>query len=191
MNGDVLGEQVDLSEFLFGSERSALLAIRPLLMELQNRRCFYCPSTIAEGGGEVDHFVPWSRYPADLAHNLVLADRKCNGQKRDRIPAVTHLAEWSKRNDLFGKQVTAAMPSRLPCDSNASTRIAYWAYEQTETFGGLSWFCPDELAPIPAKPSASYRFRHSSAVNSDVDSLRAMARFAIPSVAARTIPTRN
>jgi hypothetical protein len=139
MNGEVLGEQIDLSEFLFGSERNALMTIRPLLTDLQKSLCFHCSCNICSAGGEVDHFIPWSRYPADLAHNLVLADRKCNGQKGDRIPAVTHLAAWRKRNDLFGNQITAAMASCVPCDPNASRRIAYWAYEQTEAIGGLSW----------------------------------------------------
>jgi len=32
--------------------------------------------------GEIDHFAPWSRYPRDLAHNLVLAHKVCNRQKK-------------------------------------------------------------------------------------------------------------
>jgi HNH endonuclease len=95
---------------------------------------FYCSSKIPLGG-EVDHFIPWAQYPADLGYNLVLADRKCNGQKRHRIPAVTHLERWRDRNQVFGQQITAAVGLRIPCDLPASTRIAYWAYGQAEAVG--------------------------------------------------------
>jgi hypothetical protein len=37
----------------------------------------------------------------DLGHNFVLADSKCNSQKRDRLPACDHLAAWAERNRLF------------------------------------------------------------------------------------------
>jgi hypothetical protein len=43
----------------------------------------------------------------------------------------------------------------------------------------------------PASPSASYRFRHSSTVGTELDSLRAMARLATPCAAANTISTRR
>jgi hypothetical protein len=88
---------------------------------------------------------------ADFAHNLVLAERKSDGQKRDRIAAVSQLAAWRKRNDVFGTEITVAMASRVPCDSNAATRIAYWAYEQTEAIGGLCWLRADELVHLTAE----------------------------------------
>jgi 5-methylcytosine-specific restriction endonuclease McrA len=95
LNGDLLGETTDLREFLFGAERSALAAARPVLMDLQRGKCFYCAKPIRSEGAEVDHFIPWAKYPADLAHNLVLADRGCNGKKRDRITRVSaHLKTY-------------------------------------------------------------------------------------------------
>jgi len=57
MNGAALGEQ----KFLFGSERNALLAIRPLLTDLQNGLCFYCSCKVGPTDGEIDNFVRWSR----------------------------------------------------------------------------------------------------------------------------------
>jgi hypothetical protein len=36
--GELLGENLDVREFLFGAERSALSAVRPVLMELQRGR---------------------------------------------------------------------------------------------------------------------------------------------------------
>lgn len=96
MNGDLLGETTDLRGFLFGAERNALAAARPVLMDLQNENCFYCSLAIKPDAGEVDHFIPWAKYPADLAHNLVLADRSCNAAKRDRMLHCDHLARWTE-----------------------------------------------------------------------------------------------
>jgi hypothetical protein len=123
------------STTLMARERNSLEAARPLLADLQKERCFYCSDKLPVGGGEVDHFIPWAQHPADLGHNLVLSDRKCNGQKRDRIPAVNHLESWRDRNQVFGQQITAAVGLRIPCDLPASTRIAYWAYGQFRCSG--------------------------------------------------------
>jgi hypothetical protein len=35
----------------------------------------------------VDHFIPWSRYPADLGHNFVLAHDRCINAKSDYLAA--------------------------------------------------------------------------------------------------------
>jgi 5-methylcytosine-specific restriction endonuclease McrA len=72
-----------------------LAAVRPVLIDLQAGLCFYCGDRLGDTRIEVDHFIPWSRYAADLGHNLILADIKCNNRKRDRIPAVEHLARWT------------------------------------------------------------------------------------------------
>ena len=148
LNGDLLGETLDLREFLFGAERTALAAVRPVLAELQHERCFYCSKPIRGDGGEVDHFIPWAKYPVDLAHNFVLADRGCNGKKRDRMPHVEHLAAWTERNGRYGDQITAALMNQLPCDLHCTNRIAHWAYAQTEGAGGLTWLRGDELVAL-------------------------------------------
>ena len=95
-NQPVLGRAVGLSEFLFGSSRAALsLKVSKPLRELQNGLCFYCqgslPSTAA-----VDHFIPWSRYPRDLAHNLVLAHGACNSLKSDLLGGEPYLERWAE-----------------------------------------------------------------------------------------------
>ena len=76
----------DLSEFLFGAERSGLRSIADGLLDLQRGACFYCAGKLRESG-EVDHFIPWSRYPLDLGHNFVLAHASCNRDKRDMLSA--------------------------------------------------------------------------------------------------------
>ena len=116
LNGDLLGETLDLREFLFGTERNALSVIRPVLMEFREGQCFYCLSAVREGGGRVDHFISWSKYPIDLAHNFVLADNRCNGKKRDRMRHVVHLAKWTNRNERYGADLTARMSTSLACD---------------------------------------------------------------------------
>ncbi len=88
----MLGETTDLNEFLFGSERNNLALVQPFLTDLQHAWCSYCKSRITVTTAYVDRFIAWSRYPSDLGHNFVLADNRCNNQKRGRLPACEHLA---------------------------------------------------------------------------------------------------
>jgi 5-methylcytosine-specific restriction endonuclease McrA len=138
LNGDLLGETLDLREFLFGAERKALSVVRPVLMDLQHGICFYCGQAI-RGDGHIDHFIPWAKYPINLGHNFVLADSRCNGKKRDRMPHVDHLALWSERNRNHGEAIAAALNDELPSDLPCTNQIAFWAYEQTEAARGLTW----------------------------------------------------
>jgi len=46
----------------------------------------------------IDHFIPWSRYPADLGHNFVLAHCSCNLSKGDKLAASDHLNGWVDPN---------------------------------------------------------------------------------------------
>jgi hypothetical protein len=48
-------------------------------------------------GVEVDHFIPWARYPDNGLDNLVPSHPKCNSQKRDFIAAEGHLEKWAPR----------------------------------------------------------------------------------------------
>lgn len=139
-NQPVLGPAQDLSEFLFGSDRKALACYKPLLRELQSDKCFYCQGRLRDGGGEVDHFIPWVRYPVDLGHNFVLADAACNNNKRDWIAAAEHLARWCERNHRRAQDLAAGFDSEgLPHDILASRQITRWAYEQVETSKAKVW----------------------------------------------------
>ena len=89
-------EESRLERFLFGTERTDLGAVRRALLDLQSGHCFYC-GRAARGTAEVDHFIPWSRYPDDGLDNLVLADRKCNGAKRDFLASAAHVERWRRR----------------------------------------------------------------------------------------------
>ena len=140
-NFALLGERADLHEFMFGAERSDLSAHREILTELQGRTCFYCRKAIPKGSaGEVDHFVPWSRYPVDLGHNFVLAHASCNNAKSDRLAAVPHLESWAKRNEKHGLVLAAEFDGRgILYDLSASTRIVSWAYGALDGIGGRVW----------------------------------------------------
>ncbi|MBE3074880.1 MAG: HNH endonuclease, partial [Actinobacteria bacterium] len=61
-----------LPEFLFGAERVPLAVARPVLREVQGDRCFYCGGRL-RGAADVDHFVPWARWPDNGIENLVAA----------------------------------------------------------------------------------------------------------------------
>jgi hypothetical protein len=64
------------------------------------------------------------------------------------MPHIDHLAKWSERNLRFGNQIAAAVRMRIPCDLVSTTKIAHWAYSQTESVGGLTWIRADQLAPL-------------------------------------------
>ena len=149
LNLDILGENADLDEFLFGNERADLAAVRPVLIDIQRGRCFYCKKSLSPPTTHVDHFIAWARYPVDLGHNFVLADSQCNGKKRDHLPAYDHLAAWTERNRQYSDQIGTAMEERgIVSELAASNRVAQWAYAQAESTGGLTWLRANELVPL-------------------------------------------
>ena len=143
LNVNELGNLTNLGSFLFGRERNVLEAYRPLLLDVQAGLCFYCGKDL-QHRMEVDHFVPWSRYPTDLGHNFVLSHPACNNAKSDHLAAEGHLAAWIERNKAHAVEIDArSAEAALPHDSAASVRIAEWAYEQTEQAHGQVWVAKD------------------------------------------------
>lgn len=138
-NQSLLGEASDLSEFMFGSERANLAACGRVLGEFQNHECFYCQKRLT-GPSDVDHFVPWSRYPVDLGHNFVLAHAGCNRAKRDYLADVPHLERWATRNARYGKELTASFHRiGMTCNAEVSRQVTRWAYEQAQAAGAQVW----------------------------------------------------
>ena len=122
---------MDLDEFMFGSERNQWPGIRPLLREIQGGNCFYCQQPM-RGNEELDHFIPWSIYPNDLAHNFVLVCRRCNAKKRDNLASVEALDRWIERNTILGDRImNQSNEIGLPNDARVSARVAAWAYQQS------------------------------------------------------------
>jgi len=124
-NHETLGTTADLSEFLFGSERSDLTVVREILEEVQTGKCFYCESPLRQDAIAVDHFIPWSKYPVDLGHNFVLAHNGCNTDKADHLAAADFLEAWVDRNlqhasflaERFLTRGGTASHSKLRCQS--------------------------------------------------------------------------
>lgn len=146
LNAPVIGQADELEAFMFGAPRSALAAAGQALSKLQSRRCFYCDGVIA-GPGDVDHFIPWSRYPRDLAHNFVLAHPECNRRKSDMLAAERHLEHWMERNLRFGADIAAELDGFL-ADRHCSNRVALWAYEQGIGAGSHGWIAARITEPL-------------------------------------------
>jgi len=138
-NQVILGNTEDLPSFLFGLERQSLSRFREVLREYQHNTCFYCGRRIRDGG-ELDHFVPWARYPLDVGQNFVLTDRSCNNAKRDFLPAVPHLERWRSTNLIReGELVDRLTEAGLPSDPARTLVVARWAYQQGEAASAQLW----------------------------------------------------
>jgi 5-methylcytosine-specific restriction endonuclease McrA len=147
-NQNLLGETIDLREFLFGSERENLNIYRGFLRDIQSGICFYCRNRIS-GVGDVDHFIPWVRYPVDMGHNFVLAHPKCNRNKKDYLAAEHHLMGWVERNQKHYDDLHAFFLEKgIISDLSVSRQIACWAYQQAEKANGQVWVLGEETRPI-------------------------------------------
>lgn len=117
-----------LERHLFGSERVSLEPVRRQLRELQDDRCFYCAGRI-EDSYEIDHFVPWSRHADNSIENLVAADQRCNGNKRDYLADAEHVEHWRERSNLHASELSriaeAATWESAPSRSLNVTRAIY------------------------------------------------------------------
>jgi len=138
-NAPILGQTSDLHSFLFGTERSGILRqMVDVLADVQHGQCLYCHKDVRVS--EVDHFIRWSRYPRDLAHNLVLAHKNCNHAKRDMLAAERHLESWLARNDRHGDiLLTAGEQAGLIADLPGTLSVTSWAYEDCERIGASVW----------------------------------------------------
>ena len=144
-NQRLLGSDSQLLPFLFGSERADLSAYAPVLQAYQRGRCFYCERPV-HSRGEVDHFVPWSRYPNDLANNFVLAHASCNNSKRDHLAATDHLRRWFETHIADADELTAAYTENgISVAPEVSLQVTRWAYENGDASGALMWRSGSEL----------------------------------------------
>lgn len=95
LNREVIPD-AQLEGFLFGEDRISLEPVRGVLTELQDNRCFYCDARL-RNQVQVDHFIPWARYPNNGIENLVVADARCNNDKRDHLASGEHVQRWVER----------------------------------------------------------------------------------------------
>lgn len=87
MNKSLTADVPDVAGHLFGRDRVALAAVREPLADTFDAHCFYC-HTHLQPGDPVDHVLPWSLVGIDGLSNLVLACRRCNGDKSNALPSI-------------------------------------------------------------------------------------------------------
>jgi hypothetical protein len=144
-------EESQLEIFLFGAIRAATVRVRAGLWEIQERRCFYCEGRICDPTrGEVDHFIPWARYPDDGLDNFVVADRACNGSKSSSLAASEHLRPWRKRfvpgSSQSAQLAELAANTRWTRQSARTLSVARAIYPRLPEDARL-WFRPGEFVP--------------------------------------------
>ena len=131
-NNEMLAADRKLEEFLFGTDRTAVSTYAPRFYELQQGRCFYSGDRLAgPKAGDVDHFIPWARYPFDSPFNLVLASKKVNNSFRDSLKPIALRDEWMKRNEKFADVLTAPAPDGFGAaeeDAATAHAISAWIY---------------------------------------------------------------
>ncbi len=150
-NQQLLGEGVDLDSFLFGSDRASLQAYRPILTEVQHGRCFYCERSVVNDQSAVDHFIPWSRYPVDLAHNFVLAHGSCNASKKDHLASFHHLDRWAQRNHEQLDLIRMFEDKGLYHDVQVSNSVAQWAYDRAYEANDDTWVKGKTFEKLPRR----------------------------------------
>jgi len=144
-NQQVIGRAGELSEFLFGTSRSSLKPASELFREIQVGNCFYCQKPL-KGTGEVDHFIPFTKYNNDLGHNFVLAHRACNNNKRDYLAAPKHREKWQEQNLVLNeKLITDELTNHFTCDVERTTHVANWAYGIAEKNGSKYWLATRDV----------------------------------------------
>ncbi|MFO1413545.1 MAG: HNH endonuclease [Burkholderiales bacterium] len=155
-NAYLVADGTNLEEFLFGADRVPLVWVREVLDPIQSGTCFYCGSPMRDAV-HVDHFVPFSLYPVNLAHNLVLAHAGCNGDKLSLLADLPHLDLWLARNDRHGVAIGDALAERgILSDQDATLGIARWAYHRAQEQRALLWVRRRETRAFPADVVLSF-----------------------------------
>ncbi|MFZ9692433.1 MAG: HNH endonuclease domain-containing protein [Phycisphaerales bacterium] len=135
-NNPSLGPDRELESFLFGADRRSVSQYAERLYELQGGRCFYTHARLLRPrAAEVDHFIPWSRYPWDSPFNLVLASAAANQHKRDRLAPSEALDRWLDRNDRCLEELIAPPPKGFGAaigDRATARTVAAWIYRRYE-----------------------------------------------------------
>jgi hypothetical protein len=142
-NQGYFSDDIDLKQFLFQQPRLYLGKLQDVLIDAQHGQCFYCHKPLKEDAKnrtEVDHFIPWSKYPIDTVHNFVLADHSCNNKKRDYLAEEKFYEQWLIRNQRYGQTIEAESQS-LGFISNCqrSETVSQWAYQLAVEYEDLVW----------------------------------------------------
>lgn len=130
------GQGVNYAEFagafeLYRPDRASLQPYRELYRALGLTSCFYTGNEITEEQYELDHFLPFSRFPVNAYWNLVPTTRTLNGRKSDRLIQLTdHM-----RNDALRQHFTVCLQANSPLIER-ETGMAYRRYYRREPAAG-------------------------------------------------------
>jgi hypothetical protein len=134
-NNERLGADHNLEEFLFVPRRRSVSSLAPRFYEIQDGRCFYTDDKLRDPrDGEVDHFIPWARYPFDSPFNLVLASRAVNNKLRDDLKKPEWRTKWLARNERHRARLIAPEPDGFGAaaeDEATARAISDWIYRTT------------------------------------------------------------
>jgi hypothetical protein len=99
------------------------------------------------GCADVDHFIPWTRYPDDGLDNLVVAHPRCNNSKRDFLAGAEHVERWRLRakehGDGLGRLAATLSWHR---DAQRTKSIATSIYSRLPITARL-WLAASEFGP--------------------------------------------
>jgi 5-methylcytosine-specific restriction endonuclease McrA len=145
-NSVLLGQDLDLESFLFETSRQSLVIVQTGLRKISNK-CFYCGSSVTEA--DVDHFIPHSLYPRDLAHNFVLAHPSCNRSKSDTLAAKAHLHRWLEFVQSNADNLSQiGHDAGIMADEGSMDSVARWGYANAVAGGGQGWVKPNQYESI-------------------------------------------
>lgn len=146
-NQPIIGPRDDLESFLFGNTRESLNVIRQLLLDYQSGKCFYCNKSVIKAS-DIDHFIPWKKYPRNIAQNLVLSCSSCNRSKSDMLAAKNHLEKWKAEIYPDNKRSILIAKKGFINDQACSLKIAKWAYLNLVITNGNVWSHRKEFGKI-------------------------------------------
>ena len=144
-NQGYFSDDIDLKQFLFQQPRLYLGKLQEVLIDAQHGQCFYCHKPLKEDAKnrtEVDHFIPWSKYPIDTVHNFILADHSCNNKKRDYLAEEKFYEQWLIRNQRYGQTIEAESQSQnlgFINNRQRSETVSQWAYQLAVEYEDLVW----------------------------------------------------
>jgi 5-methylcytosine-specific restriction endonuclease McrA len=145
-NTSLLGQDNDLESFLFEASRQSLVIVQTGLRKISSK-CFYCGSTVTDA--DVDHFIPHSLYPRNLAHNFVLAHPSCNRSKSDTLAAKSHLHRWLEFVQTNADNLSQiGNDAGIMADEGSMDSVARWGYANAVAGGGQGWVKPNQYEPI-------------------------------------------
>lgn len=155
-NMAILGETDDLESFLFTTVRQSLEPVCRALRKLQCERCFYCGHSL-DTAADVDHYIPFSLYPRDLVHNLVLAHPACNRSKSDTLAALPHLERWLERIQRSSDALAdIGAQAGMVADAQLTWRVGAWAYANAQACGSKAWIKTNHYSPVDGQYTAFF-----------------------------------